>query len=116
MMDTRDAEPLEENSARLVRAAMEPGARPASGLRRDMLRRLLRERARLAPVAFPDSVVVLLGALWLTVAGVLAWLLGSSVAPLAARPALLLAAVGLGLNLALVPVAGIVVVLGRKRG
>jgi len=114
-MDRPEAGPGEENTARLIRAAMEPGARPSAGLRQSMLQRLLQEPARSTPVAFPDAVVVLLGGLLLAAAGVLAWLVVQGSPPLAANPALLLPAVGLALNLVLVPTAGIVIVLGRKR-
>ena len=114
-MDGPETEQVQENTARLIQAAMGPDARPAAGLRRGMLRRLLAERARSAPVAFPDAVVVLLGGLLLAATGALAWLLARGTWSPATNPALLLAAAGLVLNLVLVPVAGIVIVLGRKR-
>ena len=113
-MDKPDAGPVEENMALLMQATLGPEARPAAGLRRSMLRRLLRESARSAPVVFPDAVVVLLGGLWLLAAAVLAMLLALGASPLAANPALLLPAAGLALNLVLVPVAGVVIVRGRK--
>lgn len=114
-MDTEYPGQAEQNTALLIRAAMGPDARPAAGLRRSMLRRLLQERARSAPVAFPDAVLALLGGLLLAAAGFMVWLAGQGGGSAAANPALLLAAVALGLNLLLVPVAGLVIVLGRKR-
>jgi hypothetical protein len=114
-MEGPDAERVEENVTLLIQAALDPSARPAAGLRRSVLRRLLQEAARSAPVAFPDGVVVLLGGLLLAATGILAWLLAQGAQPLAANPALMLPALGLALNLVLVPAAGLVIVLGRKR-
>lgn len=113
-MERPEVGQAEDNAALLIRAAMGPEARPSAGLRRSVLRRLLQEASRSAPVAFPDGAVVLLGGLLLIVAGALGWLLAQGDQSLAANVALLLPALGLALNLVLVPVAGIVIVLGRK--
>jgi hypothetical protein len=114
---TNDFEPrvLEENTARLLQVALGPDTLPRPQLRQQTLGRLLAElRGRPAPVAFPDAVLVLLGGL-LAVAACGLVLLGTAGQALSsANPVLLLFAAGLVLNFALMPVSGIVIVLGRQ--
>ena len=105
---------LEENVARLVRAAASAEAHPTPEFRQQTFRRLQGVlRNRTAPVRFPDGLLVGLG-LVLNLAG--GWSLLSLVGVLpfsAENPLVLLIAVGLLFNLALVPVAGIVIVKRR---
>lgn len=116
MIDDGDPRLEEENMARLIAAAMGPDTQPSPGLRAQTLARLRAAlRANQEPVAFPDSVVVLLAALLILavcslVALVVAGLLGS-----AGSPAWFLLAAAPIANLALLPVAAAVIVLRRKQ-
>lgn len=105
---------LEENVARLVRAAASAEARPTPELRQQVFQRLrdvLHDRT--TPVRFPDGLLAGLG-LVLSLAGGWSGLSLLGILPSATEnPLLLLIAVGLLLNLALVPVAGIVIVKRR---
>jgi hypothetical protein len=105
---------LEENVARLVRAAASAAAHPTPELRQQVFQQLREAlRNRTAPVRFPDGLLVGLG-LALSLAG--GWSLLSLIGVLPSsteNPLVLLIAVGLLFNLALVPVAGIVIVKRR---
>ena len=107
---------LDRNTAHLIRAAFGPHARPSARAAEQALRLLLdqvRERSSEAP--FPDAAVGVLGATlvlaatWLTVQVIVS---GTS---LTVNPALLMMAAWLGANLALVPVASIVILIRRQR-
>ena len=107
---------LDRNTAHLVQAAFGPHARPSARAAEQMLRLLLdqvRERSAQAP--FPDAAVGILGATlvlaatWLTVQVIVS---GTS---LTVNPSLLILAAWLGANLALVPVASIVILIRRQR-
>ena len=107
---------LERNTAHLVRAAFGPRARPSARAVERTLRLLLdRVRKRPAEVPFPDAVVGVLGATlvlaatWFTAQVTVTGTLPS------ANPSLLMMAAWLGANLALVPVASIVILIRRQR-
>ena len=103
--------------ARLIRAAYGPDVRPTPRARRRALQMLLAHtRARSTGADFPDLVVGLLGSAW-GAAGV--WLGAGAIGgdlSLWANPGLLPVAVLLALNLAVVPVAGVVIWKRRQRG
>ena len=108
---------LDRNTAHLVRAAFGPHARPSARVAEQALRLLLdqvRERSTKAP--FPDAVVGILGAtlvlaaIWLTAQVAVG---GTS---LTATPSLLVLAAWLSANLALLPVASIVILIRRQHG
>ena len=107
---------LDRNTAHLIRTAFVPQARPSTRAAEQALRLLLdqvRERSAKAP--FPDAAVGILGAAlvlaatWLTAQVIIT---GTS---LTATPSLLVLAAWLGANLALVPVASIVILIRRQR-
>lgn len=117
MTEDLEDRPLEGNMARLLQAALGGEAQLRPELRRQTLGRLLAEmRARPAAVAFPDTVVVLLGGVLALAACGLA-LLAADGGAMAwnASPVLLLLAAGLALNLAVMPISGVVIVLRRYR-
>jgi hypothetical protein len=116
-MTNQDQRCEDQNLARLMRAACGPEVRPAPGARRRTLQALLAyTRARSPHADFPDLVVGLLGVAWVVAA---AWL-GARVVvgdlSLWANPGLLPMAVLLVLNLAVVPVAGVVIWKRRQYG
>lgn len=113
----REEHYLEENTACLIQAAYGPDVRPSPKAGEQTFRLLLAYvRARSAAVAFPDAAVGALGAMlalmavWLTVQTAVTG------TPLISNPSLLVIAAWLILNLALVPVASIVILIGRQRG
>jgi hypothetical protein len=107
---------LDRNTAHLIRMAFGPHARPSARAAEQALRLLLDQvRERAAEAAFPDAVVGILGATlvlaatWLTAQVIVT---GTS---LTASPSLLVLAAWLAANLALVPVASIVILIRRQR-
>ena len=107
---------LDRNAAHLIRVAFGPHARPSARAAEQALRLLLdqvRERSAKAP--FPDAAVGVLGATlvlaatWLTAQVIVTGTLPS------ANPSLLMMAAWLGANMALVPVASIVILIRRQR-
>jgi len=108
---------VEENTARLVRAAYGPSARPSPQASERVFRLLLGHvKERPATPSFPDAALVALGALVAAVAVCVAAQVVLPRASLGASPSLLAAAMMLVLNLAWVPVAGIVIVMRRRHG
>lgn len=108
---------LEENTARLVRAAYGPSARPSPEASQRVFRLLLGHvRVRPATPGFPDAALVALGAIVVFLAVGLAIQVAFPMTSLNASPSLLAAAMVLILNLAWVPVASIVIVLRRRYG
>ena len=114
----KDRENLkDENTARLIRAAYDPSARPTPEARQRTLHLLrVHVRAQVPIDDFPDLVVGFLGGmlavavLWLIVR--VAW----GGASFYAKPALLTVGVWAIANLFVVPVAGIVILKRRKYG
>jgi hypothetical protein len=107
---------LDRNTAHLIRAALGSQARPSARAAEQALRLLLdqvRERSAKAP--FPDAAVGILGATlvlaatWFTVQVIV------SSPSLTANPSLLMMAAWLAANLALLPVASIVILIRRQR-
>lgn len=103
------------NTARLIRAAYDPSARPTAEARKRTFHLLLDHvRAPVVVEDFPDLVVGLLGGMlafavvWLIVR--VAW----GGASFSADPALLPVAVWAIVNLSIVPVTGIVILKRRK--
>jgi len=108
---------LEENTARLVRAAYGPLARPSPQASRRVFRLMLDHlRVGSATPGFPDAAVVTLGATLAALAVCLAIRAVLSSTSLVVDPSLLATATWLVLNLAWVPVASIVVVVRRRHG
>lgn len=107
---------LDRNTARLIRAAFGPQTRPSARAAEQALRLLLDQvRERSAEAAFPDAVVGILGAtLVLAAAWLTAQVLAGGSSP-TASPLLLMVAAWLGANLALMPVASIVILIRRRR-
>ena len=108
---------LEQNAARLIRAAYGQPTHPTPEAGKKLFRLLLGHiRGRRATPGFPDVAIVVMGGLLALVAGCLAIqaLLPSSLR--IGDLSLLATAAWLVLNLAVVPVAGIVVVMRRKHG
>jgi len=114
---SEEARLLEENVARLIRAAHGPSARPSPQAREQTFQLLLSHvRARSMVVDFPDVAVGLLGAV---LAVVEIWLVVQVVVAdtsFIGNPSLLVMAAVLMLNLALVPIASIVIVVRRQNG
>jgi hypothetical protein len=107
---------LEQNTARLIQAALDPRARPSSQASRQTFRALLvRMRERPGPVDFPDAAVASLGTILVLVGIWLAIRVVVMDAPVLASPSLLVMAAWLVANLALVPVASIVILIRRQR-
>jgi hypothetical protein len=113
----QQGDPLEENTARLIRAAYGSSARPTDHLSNKAFRSLLEHvRTRSATPGFPDAAVVILGGLlaalpiWLAVR---AFLSSTSLVP---DPSLLAATAWLVLNLAMVPVTSVLIVIRRRYG
>lgn len=108
-------ENAQDNTARLICAAYDPSARPTVEARERVLRMLLEHvRAPVAVEDFPDLTVGFLGGM-LAVAVV--WLIVRAAwggASFSADPALLTVGVWAIANLSVVPVAGIVILKGRK--
>ena len=106
---------LEENTARLIRAAFDPNARPSPHASERAFQSLLADvRARSAAVAFPDSAVGVLGATLALAATWLAIQAAAAATSFIANPPLLLMAAWLALNLALVPIASVVILIRRQ--
>ena len=107
---------LDRNVAHLIRTAFGPQARPSARAAEQALRLLLDQvRDRSAKAPFPDAVVGVLGAT-LVLAGV--WLTAQVIVNGTLptfNPSLLMTAAWLGANLALVPVASIVILIRRQR-
>jgi hypothetical protein len=107
----------EENTARLIRAAYDPSARPTVEANEGTFHLLLEHvRAPVAVEDFPDLVMGFLGGM---LAVAVAWLIARvawSGASFSADPALLAVAVWAIVNLSVVPVTGIVILKGRKHG
>jgi hypothetical protein len=105
---------FEENLSRLMHAGLPPDARPGAETRAEVFRRLVEiTRARADSRSFPDHLVVAIAAAIVLVA---AWLVGRMAgqglpaAGLAATAFVLIVV----LNLAMVPLAGVVIVLRRR--
>jgi hypothetical protein len=113
----QDERLLEENTARLIRAASGTDARPGPQTRQRMFQILLTcVRERSSEVSFPDVVVSALGGLLMLVAiWLVGWRTGTGIS-LSTSPTLLIPAVWLLLNLALVPIACIVILKRRQGG
>jgi hypothetical protein len=107
---------LERNTAHLVQAAFGPQARPSARAAEQALRLLLDQvQGRSTEIAFPDAAVGILGATLVLAA---TWLTAQVIVSgpsLTANPSLLTLAAWLGANLALVPVASIVILIRRQR-
>jgi len=113
----REGNCLEENAARLVRAAYGPSARPSPKASKRVFRLLLGQvRARSATPSFPDAALAVLGAIVALLAVFLAVQSALPRTSLGTNPSLLAAAIMLVLNLAWVPVASIVIVMRRRHG
>jgi hypothetical protein len=110
-------ENVEENTARLIRAALDPSGRPTVEASEGTFHLLIEHvRARATLKDFPDLVVGFLGGM-LTIA--VTWLIVRVVwdgASLSADPALLSVGLWAIVNLSVVPVAGVVILKGRKHG
>lgn len=113
----RQEQLLEENIARLIQSASNPGARPGDRIRMQTFQLLVAQmQSQSADIPFPDAIIGLLGGI-LALAAV--WLVGGVImtgAQWTANPSLLFVALWLLLNLALVPVASIVIVRRRQYG
>lgn len=109
-----DTHHLDENTGRLIRAALGDKARPSPELRLQTLELLIRRRY-LQFQAFPDPVLALLGSLLIFAA--LYWT-GSSLTlsstTSASASLQLIRFVGI-LNLVVLPFAGIVIIIRRRR-
>ncbi len=106
---------LEENTARLVRAAYGPSAHPSPQASKRVFRLLLRHvGARPVTPSFPDAAVVVLGAMVAVLAVCLAVQAVLPKTSPGANPLLLATATWLILNLAWVPVASTVIVIRRR--
>jgi len=109
-----DMHHLDRNTGRLIRAALGDNARPSPELRLQTLRLLMRRRY-LQFQAFPDPVLALLGSLFIFAA--LYWIDSSftlSSTPSAFTSLQLIRFVGI-LNLVVLPFAGIVIIIRRRR-
>lgn len=113
---SKENEFLEENTARLIRSALGADARPPFVAKERVLRRLLAEqRARLERAEFPDSVLAALVGL-LAVVGV--WLTAQRLGPglpAASSLPLTIAMWLVCVNLSAIPVAGIIIVIRRRK-
>ena len=109
-----DMHHLDGNTGRLIRAALGDKARPSPELRLQMFELLIRRRY-LQFQAFPDPVLAVLGSLFVVAA--LFWI-GSSLtlsSTTSASASLhLIRFVGI-INLVVLPFAGIVIILRRRR-
>jgi hypothetical protein len=107
---------LDRNVAHLIRTAFGPQARPSARAAEQALRLLLDQvQGRSTEIAFPDAAVGILGATLVLAA---TWLTAQVIVSgpsLTANPSLLMMAAWLGANLALVPVASIVILIRRQR-
>ena len=105
---------LEDNVSRLVRAAMPPGARPDPVRRAELFLKLIAEaEGAAAGSAFPDRLVCALAAALTVLAAWIAARLGAGSVAGTPDPALTVLAIALVLNLAMVPVAGFLIVVRR---
>ncbi len=111
-MDDETREHDENNTARLVRAALGPEARPGPQAGARMLARMTAELRARRPVEFPDRALVALAGLLAAAAGAGA---GYRV-PGAGDIVTLAVSALLVVNLIMVSVAGAVIVLRRRRG
>lgn len=105
---------FEENLARLMRAGLPPDARPAAGKRAETFQRLVEiSRAHADSRTFPDHLVVAIAAAVVLIA---AWLAGRTAGQglPPAGPAVTAFILVVILNLAMVPIAGFVIVLRRR--
>ena len=108
---------LDKNTARLVWAAFGPDARPSEqAAERLFLAVRALVRARAAVVAFPDAAVGILGAMLVLVAIWLSIQLVITGTYALGVPPLLVMAAWLAANLALLPVASVVILLRRPLG
>ena len=108
---------LEENITRLIRAAFGPEARPSRQTVERTLQSLLALiHARSAAVAFPDAAVGVLGGMLVLIASWLAIQLAFTGTSMLSIPALLAMAAWLTANVALLPVASILILIMRQRG
>jgi hypothetical protein len=106
---------MEENTARLIVAGLGPETRPGQRVRAATLRNLrARLRPRRAATAFPEHVLcLLLGTLMLMATSLAAEMIEADFSAGSAMPNLVFATVLL-LNLAFVPIAGVVIVIRRR--
>lgn len=113
---SNDREFLEENAGRLIQSAFGPEARPRPVVRQRMLQRLLAEqRAQSERADLPDGILAALVGL-LVLIGV--WLSTQSPGfgfPIACSLPLTIAAWLLYLNLGALPLAGIIIVIRRRK-
>lgn len=109
----------EENTARLIGAALGPDARPSPAARTRALAQLLSESRRLHAATFPDrALALLIGALALMTA----WIVVQGTGPALSvangngeqGAMLVVVAAVLAVNLVMVPVAGAVIILRRR--
>ena len=108
---------LEQNTAQLIRAAYGPSARPSADARERAFQLVLNQvRTRPAKDEFPDIAVIILSVVLVFIAAWLGFRVTSTATSFLASP-LLLATLGwLVLNLAILPVASIVIVTRRRNG
>ena len=106
---------VEENLSRLLRAGLPPDARPGAETRAEVFRRLVEmTRARADSRSFPDHLIAVIAA---AIVLVTAWLVGRMAGGQglpAAGPAATAFVLVVILNLAMVPIAGFVIVLRRR--
>lgn len=111
----QDNHDLQENTARLIRAAFGPEARPDPQTSREVLGRLVTQlRVGQTAVPFPERTLGLLAAALVLMAVWLAsHMIGSTPAVTAAPAGPVIASV-LFLNLAFVPAAAVLIVIRRR--
>ena len=106
---------FEEKIARLIRTGFGEDARPSQTMRTQLLQRLIKQlHEGSAGMDFPDPVLALLGGLLMFVA---VWLLTQTLyedESTIASVSFTIGIVWLGLNLALMPIAGFVILYRRR--
>ena len=112
-MESKSNNP-EENIIRLIQASFSRQARPDAGLHGEMLHRLREEiRTNRAGIEFPNGVLVTLTGI-LTLMAVWLMIQTTSGQSIMTSPTLTIMAMVLILNLALVPVASLIIVIRRR--
>ena len=106
-------EHLEENTKRLIRAALGGGAQPSPKVRSRSLALLTRQVLR-KPSAFPDMALAMLGGLALIMAGLCAARYASLDSIEAALTPTHLVTVVLAFNMVTIPFAGLVIIMRRR--
>jgi hypothetical protein len=111
----RNEKALEENAARLIRAAYGPDARPGSQASETAYRLLLAHvRAKRAAPDFPDLALGILGAVFVCTAAWLAARVLLDGTSLLADPSLVVVSTWVILNLAMLPIASIIILQEAK--